>query len=202
MDKKIQNYLAFGQKELKGKEIFSDVILILIPAIVYGVFRFSKLNISLVSILLIIAVITLGVWALIKKSDYAINLYRGVAALCNSVHWLMLSALCTIISGANAVITISSFIVIVFVVCIAICKNIDRLIEQDAYNTEYKQTAKGSRYTGFLFAFILCPLIFSNISQHAVYVIIAFCALIVGTLFLLGVNYLKKAKIYHKAHLG
>ena len=89
--------------------------------------------------------------------------------------------------------------IIVFLLCSASeLYFIIRLVKKDAYNQKEHPVSIGTIFIGSGLTVLLCPIIFSKVSENQLGVMVAVGGLLMGAIFILGVGNIYKAYLYKK----
>lgn len=198
MDKNIENFLMFSQKELTINEVVSNVLSTGVFLWIEAIVGFQRFTIPIWGIAYLLAILFAGIIAKHKQKNVDIYLYRGVVYTGYSVICFMISYGGLHFGGTANGMIVSAYI-LVYLLCFVITFYlVRRLIKKDAYNKKAQPVSTGSVFIGVILSMLLSPIIFSECDNNQAGTVIALLFLIVGSACILGSINIYKAVLFKK----
>ncbi len=198
MDTNIKNWLSYGEKIITGKDIRFDCVHLAILSFFYNLFYFSHITVRIMDIAALALFLALGLRAKGKATHLDAFLYKGITCMTISIRWYMFSWLFTVRSGGNAGIAFAFYVVLFVALSIWYGYIIKRNVSKNVFSGDYKGPAGWAGLCGAALAAMLCPIIFSNVTQDTANMIVAVCAVLVGAMMHCGIGALFKFAVMRK----
>ena len=176
----VNNWLKYGEQELRGSDIRFDCLHVAILSFFYNLFRFAHITVKVMDIVTLVLFLFLGFRAKGKKVCLDSFLYRGVANMVIAIRYYMFSWLFLVYSGADPGI-VSSIYTILFI-ALSVCYGCltKRNVSKNVFSGDHKSHAGWAGLLGATLSVSLCPILFANVTQNGAYIIIAVCTLFLG----------------------
>lgn len=180
MEQSVINWLEYGKKTIRGKDIRFSCVYYGVLSFFYNLFRFSRITLTIADVAVIALILVLGLKANKKKGCMDVHLYTGVTNIFIAIRYYMFSWLLAVYSGLDAGFAFFVYSVLFVAVSIWYGFLVKKLISRNTYSSEYKRPPSWPSLCGAVFATILSPIVFSNLEQNAAQIIVAVGMLLLG----------------------
>lgn len=198
MDKKVEHFLKYGEKEMTGGEIGSNVFITAFFMWLGTVIVNRQILPSVWGIIYLILLICAGFFVKSRNLKKEIYLYRGVVMVGCSVLSFKISY-----GGVAMGHPVNHFVIGAYIIVFLLCSVVElyfiiRLVKKDAYNQKEHPVSIGTIFIGSGLTVLLCPIILSGFNENQLGVIVAIAGLFMGAIYILGVGNFYKAYLYKK----
>lgn len=176
----VNNWLKYGEQELRGSDIRFDCLHFAILSFFYNLFRFAHITVKVMDIVTLVLFLFLGFRAKGKKVCLDSFLYRGVANMAIAIRYYMFSWLFLVYSGADPGIISAIYTILFIALSIWYGWLTKRNVSKNVFSGEHKSSTGWAGSLGATLSVSLCPFLFSNVKQNSAYIIIAICTLFLG----------------------
>ena len=198
MDKRVENFLKYGDKEMAGSEMGSNAFVTALFMWLGAVIVNRKFLPSIGEIVYLVLIVCIGFFVKHRNLKKEIYLYRGVVMIGCSILSFRISYGGVAMGHHVEQFVIGAYIIVFLLCSVAELYFIIRLVKKDAYNQKEHSVSAGTILIGSGLSVLLCPLIFSGFSENQLGGVIAIGSLLMGAIFIFGVGNFYKAYLYKK----